>query len=88
MSSGGASGFTGLIARGSGCQRDSLLRFFQKMFDDWDHFLWFGRQRVVAGVRDHGELGIRDEPEARNGVLHADKVVISDGDENGRLDRS
>mgnify|MGYP006974889872 CR=1 FL=1 len=34
-------GFTGVIARFSGTQRDSLLRLFQEMFNDWDHSLLF-----------------------------------------------
>jgi hypothetical protein len=37
----------------------------------------------VAGGRDHGgELGVGNEPEGFNGVLKADKIVISEKDEN------
>jgi hypothetical protein len=42
----------------------------------------------VAGIRDHRKLGVRDELDGFNGVLKANKIVISLNDENRRLDRS
>jgi hypothetical protein len=35
------SGFTGVIASFSSCQRNALLRLFQEMFNYWDHPLLF-----------------------------------------------
>jgi hypothetical protein len=71
------SGFTGVIAGFSSCHWDSLLRLFQKVFDQWDHPLLFRKQREVAGIRDYGKLGVGDELDSFNGVLKADKIAIS-----------
>jgi len=48
--------------------------------------LLFRKQDEVAGGRDHGELGVGDELDGLNGVLKADKIIISEKDENRRLD--
>lgn len=53
------------------------------MFDHRNHSLWFREQGEVAGVRDHREFRPGDEPEALDGVLKPDKIVISESDENG-----
>src|SRR5215469_1371155 len=58
------------------------------MFDHLDRFLLFREQSEVAGIRDHGKFGVWDEPEGLKGVLKAHKIVISDGDENRRIDGS
>src|SRR5208283_5716184 len=83
-----SSGFTGVIARFSGCNWDVLPGLFQEIFDHSDHLLLFRKQGEVAGVRDHGELGVGDELEGRNGVFQADKIVISQDDKNRRFDGS
>jgi hypothetical protein len=82
------SGFTGVIARFSGCNRDRdcLLGLFQEIVDHWDHPPWFRKQGEVAGIRDHGELGVGDELEGLNGVYKTDKIVISQDDKNRRFD--
>ena len=36
----------------------------------------------MAGRRDHSEFGVGDELDGLNGVLGADKIVISEKDEN------
>ncbi len=82
------SGFTGLIAGCSGCQRNALHRLLQEMLSDWDHPLLFREQGEVAGGRDHGELGLGDELDGLNRVLQADKIVISEKNEHRRLDGS
>src|SRR5690348_2346727 len=74
------SGFTRLIASFSRCQWNALFRLLQEMFNDWDHSLRFRKQGEVAGGRDYGELGGRDELDSLNGVLNADKIVISEND--------
>jgi len=78
--------FTGVIARFSSCKWDFLLRRFQEIFDHWDHPLLFPKQGEVASIRDHRELGVGDELEGLKGVFKADKIVISEGDENRRFD--
>ena len=56
------------------------------MFNDRDHPLLFRKQGEVAGGRDHREFGVGDELDGLNGVLKADKIVISEKDENRRFD--
>ena len=48
------------------------------MFDDWNHPLRLRKQGEVAGGRNHGEFGVGDELDDLNGVLQADKIVISE----------
>jgi len=36
----------------------------------------------MSGIRDHSELGIGNELESLKGVFKANKIVISDGDDN------
>jgi len=67
------SGFTGMIARFSGCNRDFLLELFQEIVDHWDHSPWFRKQGEVAGIRDHGEFGVGDELEGPNGMFRRTK---------------
>jgi hypothetical protein len=51
------------------------------MFNDWYHSLLFRIQNEVTSGRNHGEFGGRNDLEGFNGVLNADKIVISDNDE-------
>jgi hypothetical protein len=74
------SGFTGVIARISGCKWDFLVRLFQEIFDHWDHPLLFPKQGEMAGIRDHGELGVGDELQGLKDMFKAHKIVISEGD--------
>src|SRR5512144_2342664 len=78
----GLSGFTGVIAHFSSGQRQSLFRLFQEMFHHWDNSILFRKQNEVAGIRDHGEFGVGDSLKGLDGVFNADKIVISDDNEN------
>ena len=81
----GLSGFTGVIASFSSCQRNLFSGFSRKCLTIGITLL-FRKQDEVAGGRDHGELGVGDELESLKGVFKADKIVISEGDENRRFD--
>ena len=72
-----SSGFVRVIAHSGSCNWDFLLGLFQEILDHWDHPLWFRKQGEVAGIRNYGELGVGDELQGLNGVLNADKIVIS-----------
>src|SRR5580704_10638373 len=80
------SGFTGVIAGFSRCQRNALLGLLEEMLNDWDHPLLFRKQDEVAGGRDHRKLGVGDALGGLNGVLKAYKIGISEKDENRRFD--
>jgi hypothetical protein len=43
---------------------------------------------ILARIRDHGEFSMGDALESLNGMFKADKIVVTQNDENGRLDRS
>jgi hypothetical protein len=79
-----SSGFTGVIACFSGSNWDFLRRLLQEMLDHMDDPVWFRMQDEVAGIRDHGELCIGNEPKRLNRMLKANKIVISDGDKDVR----
>ena len=42
----------------------------------------------MAGIRDHGKLGVRDELDGFNGMFEANEIVISLNDENRYFDGS
>lgn len=52
------------------------------MFDYRDHPLWFRKQSEVTSVRYYSEFGMRNVFEGLNSVFKADKIVISEDDEN------
>ena len=81
-----SSGFVRVIAHFGSCNWDFLLGLFQEIPDHRDHSLLFRKQGEVAGIRDHGELGVGDELQGLNGVFNADKIVISQSDEKRRID--
>jgi hypothetical protein len=43
-----------------------------------DHPVLFPKEDEVAGIWDHGKLGVGDAFEGLNGVVKADKIVISE----------
>src|SRR5512143_372849 len=78
--------FPGVVAHLSGSHRDSRVRLFHEMCDHRDYSLRFRIHGQMAGVRNHRELAVRDASEGLDGVLEADEIVISERDENRRLD--
>lgn len=58
------------------------------MFDYRDYPLRLRKKGEVAGIRNHGKLGVGDELDGLNGALKAEKIVISEKDENRRFERA
>ena len=56
------------------------------MLNYWDHSLLFRKHGEVAGIGDHGKLGVGNELEGLNSMLKGDKIVISENDENRYFD--
>ena len=65
-----------MIAHFSVCQRVSLCRLSQEIFDHRDHPLGFRKKDEVAGIRDHGEFSVKDSLRGVGGVLDADTVTL------------
>lgn len=76
-----------MIAVSGGCQGESLLGRFEEVLDDGNYPFGFRKWGEVAGIRDHRKFSVGDEPKALDGMLHADKIVISNKNEKRHFDR-